>query len=89
MANITKCSYSERYKRIIKYLENIIKNITIASVDCVGIRTHPAYIDTFIFDNTSMDIVRAFEVEVLTLKIFKELLQDNGINLISYKDILC
>lgn len=55
--------------------------------DCDMVITHPGYIDAFILENSSVNIPRVYEVEMLCDIKTKEYLEENNISLITYDDL--
>lgn len=55
--------------------------------DCDMVITHPGYIDAYILGNSSVNIPRVYEVEMLCDIKTKEYLEENNISLITYDDL--
>lgn len=64
------------------------KNLDINKYEVLDTMTHPAYLDSFIMENSSYNLKRMEELKVLTSKEIKEYIKENGIELCNYKDIL-
>lgn len=55
--------------------------------NCDMVITHPGYIDAYILENSSVNIPRVYEVEMLCDIKTKEYLEKNNIHLITYDDL--
>jgi len=60
---------------------------TFKQYDICELMVHPGYVDQFIYENSSYNIQRVFELEILNSQLFKQQLRDNKITLVSYKDV--
>lgn len=55
--------------------------------NCDMVITHPGYVDAYILENSSVNIPRIYEVEMLCDIKTKEYLEKNNISLITYDDL--
>jgi len=55
--------------------------------DCDMVITHPGYIDAYILENSSINIPRVYEVEMLCSETTKEYLNRDDVRLITYDDL--
>lgn len=55
--------------------------------DCDMVITHPGYIDAYILENSSINIPRVYEVEMLCSETTKEYLKSNDVKLVKYDDL--
>jgi len=55
--------------------------------DCDMVITHPGYIDAYILENSSINIPRVYEVEMLCSETTKEYLNRYDVRLITYDDL--
>ena len=55
--------------------------------DVLETMSHPAYLDNFILENSSYNIKRIEELEILTSKELKNFLEENSIEVCNYRDI--
>lgn len=67
----------------VKSLEKIINK----EYELIEVMAHPAYVDSFLLKNSSYNLKRLEELEVLTSRELKDLLKENNIEVINYKDI--
>jgi chitin disaccharide deacetylase len=55
--------------------------------DCDMVITHPGYIDAYILENSSVNIPRVYEVEMLCSETAKEYLKRSDVKLVTYDDL--
>ncbi|PJI09086.1 MULTISPECIES: ChbG/HpnK family deacetylase [Clostridium] len=55
--------------------------------DCDMVITHPGYIDAYILENSSVNIPRVYEVEMLCSETAKQCLNRKDIKLVTYNDL--
>ncbi|MBU5455846.1 chitin disaccharide deacetylase [Caproiciproducens sp. MSJ-32] len=55
--------------------------------ELVEVMSHPAYVDLFLLKNSSYNLKRLEELEVITSQELKEFLKENSIELINYRNI--
>lgn len=72
-------------KPTLDYIEENFQDII--SHPYVEIMTHPGYVDYEVYNNSSYNIQRANELEILTSSKMKKLIKDNNVNLITYYDV--
>lgn len=58
-----------------------------ADYDVLETMSHPAYLDSFILENSSYNLKRIEELEILTSKELKNFLEENNIEVCNYRDI--
>ncbi|MDV4149573.1 chitin disaccharide deacetylase [Clostridium sp. AL.422] len=63
------------------------KKVEINKYEVLETMTHPAYLDSFIMENSSYNLKRVEELKVLTSEEVKEFVDENGITLCNYRDI--
>ena len=84
--NVISCigSFYDKNVNIDFFSKNIEK---IKSYDICDLMTHPAFIDNYLLNSTSYSTQRVKEHEILISQELKELLKENEIDLVNYKDI--
>lgn len=84
--NVIPCigSFYDKNVNIDFFSKNIEK---IKSYDICDLMTHPAFIDNYLLNSTSYSTQRVKEHEILISQELKELLKENEIDLVNYKDI--
>lgn len=89
-------NYKINYDKVVPfegifYGENVsvetFKNIIEKQYDIVEVMTHPAYADSFLMENSSYNIKRLEELNVLTSEKLKNLLAENKVLLCNYESI--
>jgi predicted glycoside hydrolase/deacetylase ChbG (UPF0249 family) len=72
---------------LLQYIQRIIEVIKSNKYLYTEIMSHPAYIDKYLYDHTSMDKVRAFETAALCHPMIPKMLQKNDIHLVNYQSL--
>ncbi|MCF0147809.1 MAG: chitin disaccharide deacetylase [Clostridium sp.] len=63
------------------------KKIDINKNEILDTMTHPAYLDSFIMENSSYNLKRIEELKVLTSKELRDYIEESNIKLCNYKDV--
>ncbi len=63
------------------------KKLDINKNEVLETMTHPAYLDSFIMENSSYNLKRIEELKILTSKELKDYIEKNNIELCNYRDI--
>ena len=90
--------YNAEFKKIVPVIDSFYKdNVSedyfknymdeIEKYEIVDIMSHPAFLDDFILGSTSYAIDRTKEYKILTSKEVKNFLEENDMQISSYKDI--
>lgn len=64
------------------------KKLEINKYEVLETMTHPAYLDSFIMENSSYNLKRIEELKILTSKEIKSFIEEYKIELCNYRDIL-
>ena len=88
-------SYELNYDKIISYSGSFydktvslegFKKLEIDKHEVLDIMTHPAYLDSFIMENSSYNMKRIDELKILTSNELKDYVKESGITLCNYRD---
>lgn len=63
------------------------KKIEVNKYEVLETMTHPAYLDSFIMENSSYNLKRMEELKILTSKELKDYIEESGIILCNFRDI--
>lgn len=74
-------------EQILMYIQRVIKEIKMNGWEYTEIMCHPAYVDKYLYEHTSMDKVRAFETAALSHPSIAKLLEKNEIYLTNYQSL--
>ena len=66
---------------------DVFKKLDINEYEVLETMTHPAYLDSFIMENSSYNVKRIEELKILTSKELKDYIEENEIKICNYKDI--